>query len=102
MSTRRGIALIVVLAIVAILSVLVIEFCYSVWIDMHLSATYDARPRAGQAAKAGVEYAVSLLRRDEDPRVDWLGEEWAKPIELTIGELAPPPHPGEEELRWVT
>jgi type II secretory pathway component PulK len=102
MSTRRGIALIIVLAIVAILSVLVIEFCYSVWIDMHLSANYDARTQAVQAAKAGVEYAVYLLRRDEDPRVDWLGEEWAKPIELTIGELAPPPDPEEDELSWLS
>jgi type II secretory pathway component PulK len=102
MGSRDGIALIIVLAIVAILSVLVIEFSYSVWIDMHLSSNYDARTQAVQAAKAGVEYAIYVLRRDEDMRIDWLGEEWAKPMELTIGELAPPPDPDEDEVAWFT
>ena len=54
MTHRRGIALIIVLAIVAILSVLVLEFSYSVWVDMYLSASYDARTQALYAAKAGV------------------------------------------------
>jgi len=102
MNTRGGIALIIVLAIVAILSVLVIEFSYSVWIDMHLSSNYDSRTQAVQAAKAGIEYAIYLLRRDEDPRVDWLGDEWAKPVELTIGELKPPPDPEEDDVAWFT
>lgn len=100
MRTRGGIALIIVLAIVAILSVLVIEFSYSVWIDMHLSSNYDSRTQAVQAAKAGVEYAIYMLRRDEDLRVDSLADEWAKPIELTIGDLKPPPDPDQDEVTW--
>jgi len=98
MSKTRGIALIIVLAIVAILSVLVIEFSYSVWVDMYLSGNYMSRTQAIEAAKAGLEYAIYVLRRDEDTKVDWLGEAWAQPLEITIGELVPPPDPeGEEE-----
>ncbi len=97
MSDTRGVALIIVLAIVAILSVLVIEFSYSVWVDMYLSANYMSRTQAIEAAKAGVEYAIYVLRRDEDRRIDSLGEEWAQPLEITIGELVPPPDPDEEE-----
>jgi type II secretory pathway component PulK len=93
----RGIALIIVLAIVAILSVLVIEFSYSVWVDMYLSANYLSRTQAIEAAKAGVEYAIYVLRRDEDTNLDWLGEPWAQPLEITIGELVPPPDPEEED-----
>jgi type II secretory pathway component PulK len=97
MCHRRGIALIIVLAIVAILSVLVLEFSYSVWVDVYLSANYDARTQALYAAKAGVEYGIYMLRRDENVRIDWLGEEWAKPMELKIGELVPPRDPEEED-----
>ncbi len=97
MHDRRGIALIIVLAIVAILSVLVLEFSYSVWVDMYLSANYDSRTQALSAAKAGIEYGIYLLRRDDDRRVDSLGDEWAKPLELTIGELAPPPDPDADD-----
>jgi type II secretory pathway component PulK len=97
MSNRRGLALIIVLAIVAILSVLVIEFSYSVWVDLYLSANYLSRTQAVEAAKAGVEYAIYVLRRDADRRVDSLGEEWAQPMEITIGELVPPPDPEADE-----
>ena len=97
MNNQRGIALIIVLAVVAILSVLVIEFSHSVWIDMYLSSNYDSRTQALYAAKAGVEYGIWLLRRDDETRVDWLGDEWAKPIELTIGDLVPPPDPELDE-----
>lgn len=96
-SPPRGVALIIVLAIVAILSVLVLEFSHSVWVDLYLSANYDARTQALNAAKAGVEYGIYLLRRDDDLRVDSLADQWAAPIELTIGELEPPPDPDEEE-----
>ena len=97
MGNARGIALIIVLAIVAILTVLVLEFSYSVWVDMYLSANYDARTQALYAAKAGVEYGVYLLRSDPDIRVDSLGDSWARPMELGIGELKRPPDPDEEE-----
>jgi type II secretory pathway component PulK len=96
MNEQRGIALIVVLAIVAILSVLVLEFGHSTWVDMYLSSSYDARTQALNAAKAGVEYGIYLLRRDEDTRVDWLGDAWAKPVTLEIGKLVPPLDPDEE------
>ncbi len=96
-NSSRGVALIIVLAVVAILSVLVIEFSYSVWVNLYLSANYDARTQALNAAKAGVEYGIYLLRNDDDLRVDSLADQWAAPIELTIGELVPPPDPDEEE-----
>ena len=100
MCHRRGIALIIVLAIVAILSVLVLEFSYSVWVDLYLSANYDVRTQALYAAKAGVEYAIYVLRRDENVQVDWLGEEWARPIELKIGELVPPRDPEGDDYEY--
>jgi type II secretory pathway component PulK len=97
MNTHRGMALIIVLAVVAILSVLVIEFGHSVWVDMYLSSSYDARTQALNAAKAGVEYGIYLLRRDKQMSFDWLGEDWAKPVTLKIGKLVPPPDPDEKE-----
>ena len=97
MRTQGGIALIIVLAIVAILSIVVLEFTQSIRVEMYVSANYDAHTQALYSAKAGVEYAIYVLRSDEDLNKDWLGDSWAQPLELTIGEIAPPPRPKGEE-----
>jgi len=97
MGNQRGIALIIVLAIVAILSVVVLEFSSSIRVEMYVSANYDAQTQALFAAKAGLEYAIYVLRTDEDMNKDWLGDSWAQPLELAIGELGPPPAPLDAE-----
>ncbi|MBN1916401.1 MAG: general secretion pathway protein GspK [Verrucomicrobia bacterium] len=98
--------MIVVLAIVAILSVVVLEFASSIRVEMYVSANYDAHTQALYAAKAGLEYAIYVLRTDEDMNKDWLGDAWAKPLELTIGapDRAPEPESvdGSDEYTLYT
>ncbi len=65
------------LAVVAILAVVIIDFSFSVRVDLHIAANFRDRLVALEAAKAGVHYAIYTLRQDE-PREDNLRDEWAQ------------------------
>lgn len=84
----KGIALLVALAIVAILAVVVLDFSYSVRVDMHIAANFRDRLIAMEAAKAGVHYGIYMLRQDSPGRDD-LQEEWAQPFGIVLDKTDP-------------
>jgi len=78
---RRGIALVIVLMVVTILTVLVLEFHLSTRVDLRISANIADDLRAFYLAKSGVNVAGQYLLEDaEDNNVDHLGEDWAQEL----------------------
>ncbi len=73
---ERGIALIIVLAVVALLVSLVVDFSYTMKVDLTLAANLRDETKAFYVARSGVEMARLLLRED-DPDYDALDEDWA-------------------------
>lgn len=84
----KGIALLVVLAVVAILAVVVFDFSFSTRVDMHVAANFRDRLIALQAAKGGVYYGIYLLRQD-DPSRDNLQEDWAQLTGILLDKTDP-------------
>jgi type II secretory pathway component PulK len=84
----EGIALLVALAVVAILSVVILDFSFSVRVDMHIAANFRDRLVALEAAKGGVNYAMYLLRQD-DPGMDNLQDEWAQTTGIVLDRTDP-------------
>ncbi|MFH1625327.1 MAG: hypothetical protein ABID54_09270, partial [Pseudomonadota bacterium] len=73
--SERGIALIVALLVITILFVLVIEFNYLTRVDVTIAANIRDENKALYVAKAGVNAAIALLKRDSNnydaPSEDW-------------------------------
>jgi type II secretory pathway component PulK len=84
----KGVALLVVLAVVAILAVVIFDFSFSTRVDMHIAANFRDRLVALEAAKGGVNFAIYLLRQD-DPARDNLQEEWAQPVGIVLNKTNP-------------
>jgi len=84
----KGIALLVVLAVVAILAVVIFDFSFSVRVDMHIAANFRDRLVALEAAKGGVNYGIYMLRQD-DPGRDNLQEEWAQLTGIVLDRTDP-------------
>lgn len=84
---EEGLALIMVLAIIAILGIMVLEFSASVLIDMDISNNFYNRTQAEYNARAGLQFAIKLLRDDPGSTSDSLQDAWAEPQEIYIGDL---------------
>ncbi|MBA7479733.1 hypothetical protein ES707_15169 [subsurface metagenome] len=82
---QNGMALFLTIAVVAILSVLVLEFSYRVNIDLHIAGNFSDRVAALYAARSGINYAKQLLTSKE-PGVDSLQDEWAQPVTISVGD----------------
>ena len=76
-NSRRGLSLIAVLWIVAILTVLASEFMYSLQLEVRTSRNWNDQVNAYYAAKGGFETAIANLRVDET-NYDSLDEDWTK------------------------
>lgn len=83
---ENGLALITVIAIIAILSIVVLEFASKTLIDVDISTNFRDRTQAQYTAEAGLNYAIKMLR-DDDPVLDSLQDAWASPQEIFIGDL---------------
>lgn len=83
-----GVALLVALAVVAILSVVILDFSFSVRVDMHIAANFRDRLVALEAAKAGANYGIYMLRQDE-PMLDSLRDEWAQVAGIVLDRTDP-------------
>lgn len=88
----RGIALIIVLIVVALLTITVTEFTYSVQLDQHRLRNSIHALQASLLARSGINLAEGFLMQDEEPRYDafteewWLGlEEFCRGLELDPG-----------------
>ena len=75
-SNERGVALLIVLAIVALLTITVTEFTYSVQIDQHRTRNALHALQSQLLARSGVNLAEGFLMLDEEPAYDAYTEDW--------------------------
>jgi general secretion pathway protein K len=73
---ERGVALVLALAVIALLVSLVVDFSYTMMVDLSLAANLRDGQKAFYVARSGVELAKHLLQED-DPAFDSLEEDWA-------------------------
>lgn len=74
---ERGIALILVLVVIALLVSLVVDFSYTMRVDLTLAANLRDETKALYTARSGTEVARLMLKED-DPVYDSLDEDWAQ------------------------
>lgn len=72
---ERGMALLIVLAVVALLTTLLVEFAYSTLVELRLTETFRDSTQAYYLAKGGVNAGTMLLRQDRN-QYDSLNEMW--------------------------
>jgi general secretion pathway protein K len=65
----KGVALIMVLWVIAILSVVVFEFCFAMRTEVHITNNYKEELQCYAMAKGGIERAITELIYKHDPRV---------------------------------
>jgi len=70
------VALVLALAVIALLVSLVVDFSYTMMVDLTLAANLRDGQKAFYVARSGVELAKHLLQED-DPAFDALDEDWA-------------------------
>src|SRR5437899_12730025 len=75
LSNERGIALVITLFVVALVTVLVLEYHFDAAVELDLAANYANDVQAYHLALAGVRFAQALLQRD-DPKADGPEDEW--------------------------
>jgi len=75
-TNQRGIALVVTLLVVALLTITVIEFTYSVQIDQHMAHNALSGLQASLLARSGINLGEAFLLHDQDPAVDAFTEDW--------------------------
>jgi general secretion pathway protein K len=73
---ERGVALLTVIIVVALLTIAVTEFTYSVQLDAHRARNSLYRIQAALLARSGINLAESFLSLDEEPAFDAFTEEW--------------------------
>ncbi|MBI1814181.1 MAG: general secretion pathway protein GspK [Deltaproteobacteria bacterium] len=80
MRSERGIALIVTMLVVALLTITVVEFTFSVGVDQRLVRNSLSAMQASMLARSGINLGEAVLARDTDkPQADWYFEDWANP-----------------------
>lgn len=75
-NNERGIALVITLLVVALLSITVIEFTYSVQIDEHMAHNALSGLQASLLARSGINLGEAFLLHDDDYSVDAFTEQW--------------------------
>lgn len=76
---QSGMALLLVLIIVALLSALVIEFSFSTLVDLRATETFRDRTKALYLAQGGIEAARMILQEDNND-FDHPTEFWGNPL----------------------
>lgn len=77
---ERGMVLLIVLLVVALLVTITVEFAFSTLVDLRLAETYRDTTRATYLAKGGVRVGRIILQEDGNG-YDGLDETWAQGIE---------------------
>ena len=75
-TNQRGIALVITLLVVALLTITVIEFTYSVQIDQHMAHNALSGLQASLLARSGINLGEAFLLHDNDPTADAFTEDW--------------------------
>jgi len=88
MTTRNqsGVALVVVLLVVALLSITTMEFAFSAQVYTHMARNSLNGLQANLLARSGINLGEAILGFDQDVQVDAFSEEWC-------------PEPAEESCR---
>jgi general secretion pathway protein K len=73
---EKGVALVLALVVIALLVSLVVDFSYTMRVDLTLAANMRDETEALYAARSGVELARLILQED-DTAYDALDEDWA-------------------------
>ena len=85
---QNGIALILVVSIMAVLASIAAAFSYSMIMDQRAAANYMTSIKADYVAKAGIQHAIGVLKMDGDVSnnksgnycmyegYDWYGDDW--------------------------
>ncbi len=76
---QNGMALLLVLVVVALLSALVIEFSFSTLVDLRATETFRDRTKSYYLARGGVEAARTILAEDKN-EFDHPLEFWGNPL----------------------
>ncbi len=79
---ESGVALVLTLLVITILCVMVVEFNYLMRVDITIAANIRDENRALYIAKAGVNAAMAILRKDDND-YDAPSEDWGTFAELT-------------------
>lgn len=79
LNNQQGMALLIVLAIVALLSALLIEFSFSTLVDLRAVETFRDRSKAYYIARGGIEAARIILQEDGND-YDHPSEFWGEPL----------------------
>jgi len=77
---ERGMVLLIVLLVVALLVTITVEFAFSTLVDLRLAETYRDTTRATYLAKGGIRVGRIILQEDGNG-YDGLDETWAQGIE---------------------
>ena len=86
----RGVALIMVLWVIAILSVVVLEFCFAMRTEVNIAQNFKEEAQRYAMAQGGIERAIAELIYRNDPRIQQL-RKTLKPEEVPA-----------EKSEWVT
>lgn len=72
LKSQRGIALIVVLMVIAVLAAVIVEFSYSARVNLNIVANHKDELKAYYIARAGIEGSKVLLDYDKNKKVDYI------------------------------
>lgn len=86
---QHGIALVITLLVVAILTIIVVEFTYSVEVDVHMARNALNSLQAALLARSGINLGEALLLHDDNIKFDSYTEDWGNPDQLN-GQLLLP------------
>jgi len=75
-ANQRGMALVIVLMVVAILTIIVTEFTFSAQVDQHMVRNSLSGLQASLLARSGVHIGEAFLLHDNDFTIDAFTEEW--------------------------
>lgn len=73
---EKGIALVIVLLIVALLTITTFEFIDSTLIYTHMTSNSMNGLQASLLARSGINFGEAVLMHDEDQQIDGFAEEW--------------------------
>lgn len=90
-ANERGVALLVVLTVVALLTIVVTEFTYSVQLDQHRARNALNALQATLMARSGVNVAEGFLVQDEEPTFDAYSEDWWRALDEFCAGWSPAP-----------
>ena len=97
MREDKGIALILVVSVLAVAGIMAVSFAFTMRLELKAASNYLEATRASYLAEAGISYAQSVLKEDERG-IDSFEDKW-----YTIFSGADVDNDGDEELdsKWI-